>query len=294
MKKFSITQLLIPIDFSETSYLALEHAIFMARLFKAEIILLNVVEKNWENFSVLMPEIKVLEPSKLVDQLEQKLEEVADSIFEEHGIRCEALVTSGSICNEVVTIAADRDVSLIVMGTHGISGVEEFFLGSNAYKVVTRAQCPVMSVQAHAKKIGFSQIVLPIDNSDHSRQKVAQVAVLAKNYGSIINVIGILSENDDIVDENKLSIKINQIEAYFKAIDIVCNTKVVKGKNHAALTINYANELNADLIAIMTDQDDDGIFLSPYAQQIVNHSKIPVLSITPEEHPENIPWVHPY
>ena len=63
MKSFTIQKILIPIDFSETSLLAIEHAAFTAQLFKAELVLLHVVEKYWEKFSIITPELKVDVPN---------------------------------------------------------------------------------------------------------------------------------------------------------------------------------------------------------------------------------------
>ena len=57
-------------------------------------------------------------------------------------------------------------------------------------------------------------------------------------------------------------------------------------------TVNYCEKVGGDLIAIMTDQDAElsGFFLGPYALQVIHHSKVPVLSITPEGNPENAVW----
>lgn len=57
MKPFNVKKILIPIDFSETSLLAIEHAGFMAKLFKADLILLHVLEKNWEKFNIVEPQV---------------------------------------------------------------------------------------------------------------------------------------------------------------------------------------------------------------------------------------------
>lgn len=89
----------------------------------------------------------------------------------------------------------ETNSDIIILGTHGVSGFEEFFMGSNAFRVVTEAQCPVMSVQVHSTKVGFNDIVLPIDNSPASRQKVRFAVELAKHYDSKIHIAGILTLN---------------------------------------------------------------------------------------------------
>lgn len=294
MKKFEIKKILIPIDFSETSTLAISHGAFMAKLFKAQLLLLHVVEKNWNPFDIVVPELKVEAPSDLSQKIQNKLDELAEKTRAQYGANVITLSVDGNVCDEVVSAANENKVDVIVIGTHGASGFEELFVGSNTYKIVTLSETPVLSVQTHAKNIGFTNVVLPIDNSDHSRQKVNHAVVLAKHYACKINVLGLLEDEDDASEESKFKIKIDQVNAYLEKAGVVHTSKILKGKNQAKLTMEHAASVNADLILIMTDQEESGSFLSSYAQQVVNHSKIPVLSIQPEEHDENIPWVHPY
>ena len=293
MKAFDIKKILIPIDFSETSMLAIEHAGFTAQLFKAELVLLHVVEKHWEQFSIVAPELRVSPPSDLMNAIEKKLGEVATNIRSKYGVKSTSVSSTGNIFNEILSVSKEHNVDLVVMGTHGTSGVVEFFIGSNTFKMVTQSECPVVSVQAHSKKIGFKEILLPIDDSAHSRQKVNHAIVLAKYFASKIHILG-LADSDDETERKKFEIKLDQIEEYIKKCDLPYSRKTVDGKNQAKTTYDYAKAINADLIVIMTDQDENitGRLMGTYAQQIINHSKIPVMSIQPTL--SNVEWVHPY
>lgn len=294
MKAFNIQKILIPIDFSETSMLAIEHAGFIAQLFKAELVLLHVVEKHWEQFSVVAPELRITAPSELTNAIEKRLEETAADIRRKYGVKSIAVTSTGNIFNEILSISEEHNVDLVVMGTHGTSGVVEFFIGSNTYKMVTQSECPVISVQAQAKKLGFKEILVPIDDSSHSRQKVNHAVVLAKHFGSKIHILGLTDAEDDDLARKKFEIKLDQIEEYVKKCGLSFSRKTVEGKNQARVTYDYAKSVNADLIVIMTDQDEDltGRLMGTFAQQIINHSKIPVLTIRPKV--ANIPWIHPY
>lgn len=293
MKAFDIKKILIPIDFSETSMLAIEHAGFTAQLFKAELVLLHVVEKHWEQFSIVAPELRVSPPSDLMNAIEKKLGEVATNIRSKYGVKSTSVSSTGNIFNEILSVSKEHNVDLVVMGTHGTSGVVEFFIGSNTFKMVTQSECPVVSVQAHSKKIGFKEILLPIDDSAHSRQKVNHAIVLAKHFASKIHILG-LADSDDETERKKFEIKLDQIEEYIKKCDLPYSRKTVDGKNQAKTSYDYAKSINADLIVIMTDQDENitGRLMGTYAQQIINHSKIPVMSIQPTL--SNVEWVHPY
>lgn len=293
MKAFNIQKILIPIDFSETSMLAIEHAGFTAQLFKADLVLLHVVEKHWEQFSIIAPELRISQPSDLTNAIEKKLAEVAADILKKYGVKSTYVTSTGTIFNEILAVSKEHNVDLIVMGTHGTSGVVEFFIGSNTFKMVTQSECPIISVQSHAKKLGFKDILLPIDDSAHSRQKVNHAIVLAKHFASKIHILG-LDDGKDESGRKKFEIKLDQIEEYVKKCGLPCSRKTVDGKNQAKTTYDYAKSVNADLIVIMTDQDEaiTGRLMGTFAQQIINHSKIPVLTIQPKV--GDMPWVHPY
>ena len=283
MTTFDIKKILIPIDFSETSLLAIEHGAFMAQLFKAELVLLHVVENHYEKFSVIAPELRITPPSDLTNAIEKKLEETAADIRSKYGVKSTCVTSTGTIFSEILLISKEHKVDLIVMGTHGTSGVVEFFIGSNAFKMVTESACPVITVQSQAKKVGFKNILLPIDDSAHSRQKVNHAIVLAKHFASTIHILGLDDSNNDEASRSRFQIKLEQIETYIKKCEVPSTCKTVVGKNQAKVTYDYAKTANADLIVIMTDQDEDitGRFMGTFAQQIINHSKIPVMSIQP-------------
>ena len=283
MTTFDIKKILIPIDFSETSLLAIEHGGFMAQLFKAELVLLHVVENHYEKFSVIAPELRVTAPSDFTNAIEKRLEETAADIRGKYGVKSTCITSTGTIFSEILSISKEHNVDIVVMGTHGTSGFVEFFIGSNTFKMVTQSSCPVISVQAHSKKIGFKDILLPIDDSAHSRQKVNHAIALAKHFASKIHILGLDDTNNDETARKKFEIKLDQIEAYVKKCEIPCSRKTIEGKNQAKVTYDYAKSVNADLIVIMTDQDEDitGRFMGTFAQQIINHSKIPVMSIQP-------------
>ncbi len=295
MKPFKIQKILIPIDFSETSLLAIEHAAFAAELYKAELVLVHVVEKYWENFSIITPEIQVAVPDDFMNTIENKLEEVANGIRSKFGVKSECITASGNIFTEIMSISKEKEIDLIVMGTHGVSGFTEFFVGSNTYKVISQAKCPVLSVQVATNQHGYKDILLPIDNSIHSRQKVNHAIVLAKQFASKVHVLGLADTDAEDADIRILDMKLDQIMDYVKKCDILCDKKIIRGSNEAKVTLEYAKANSVDLIVIMTDQDESitGRLLGTYAQQIVNHSKIPVMSIQPVEGIVNA-WVNPY
>jgi nucleotide-binding universal stress UspA family protein len=295
MKRFHIRKILIPLDFSETSLLAMENGGYMASLFKADIILLHV---NRVNPGAYGPGDRPY-PVDLIKYQEvnakQKLNRLANKIGHQFDVEVETLFETGFVSSTIASVAERYAVDLIIMGTHGVSGFIERFIGSNAYRVVNEAICPVITIQTHTARKGFKDIVLPIDNSQYSLQKVKHAIGLANHYGSRIHILG-LTHSDDENKINRIRTKIIEVEesidknGLLTGLQIRSSKQIRQGVNYAKITMSYAEEIGADLIMIMTEWEENvtGIFIGPFARQIVNHSKIPVMSLRPEVKPELI------
>ena len=209
----------------------------------------------------------------------EELNAIGKKFSKKHNIAYNIEVKEGSVSKGIIATAQDCGADLIVMGTHGVSGFEEFFLGSNAYRVVTSSTVPVLTVQDHSDKMGFQNIVLPIDSSQHTRDKVSEAVALAEAMGSKIHIAQLVREDDDAAIMN---LKVKQIEEHLDNKSIAHQTTVINNDNIAEATLEFAKKVEGDLIVVMTDQENyTGFFVGEYAQQIVNHSKIPVLSVTP-------------
>lgn len=285
MKKFNVKKILLPTDFSETAGLAIKQGAYMASLFKAELVLLHVIKPNLMAFSSENTPISM--PIDIVKYQEetaaQKLSELAHGIRLEYPIKIEEVYETGFVCAAIVSVAQECNADLIIMGTHGASGFMEKFIGSNAYRVVNDATCPVITIQVQHTRKGFKDIVLPIDHSFYSSQKVNHAIEFAERYGSVIHILG-LSHTDDETEINTLKIKMDQVEAFIDRRGIENDRQISIGINYAKLTMAYAEQINADLIVIMTEWEEDltGLFIGPFARQIVNHSRITVMSIRPD------------
>jgi nucleotide-binding universal stress UspA family protein len=284
METVNIKNILIPLDFSETSLLALEHATFMARFYKADITLLHVIESAIFTSAITFHDTGNDLSSVIMEKANEKLIEFANKIQDAEGIKIQTKVLEGRIYKTIVEFANKSNTDIIVMGTHGVSGFREYIMGSNAYRIVAESDCPVLSVQTHNKKVGFTNIVLPIDDSLSSRQKVRYAANIASKYNAKIHIAALMTEEDSEF-KTTFKIKISQVEEYLKNYNINYDTKYIHGSNLADMTLKYATDIKSDLIIIMTDQNLDyefsGFMVSPFSQHIVNHSKIPVMSIKP-------------
>jgi len=285
-------KIIITTDFSETSLLAIKHGAFLAQFTKGEIFLLHIITKHWEKFNVFEPSISLDNVEKASSAVEKKLEELAVDIRNEYGVKITTVVNSGNPTTEIVKFAKEIDADLIVMGTHGYSAWEDLTIGSNALKVITKSPCPVLTMSQFASNLGYHKIILPIDTSEHSRHKVVLTIELAKQFTAQIFAIGLLS-SDEASKKPAMEVMLHQVLTAATKAGVACKTELHENvKNRAIETVNFCKKMDGDLISIMTDQDNEisGFFLGNYALQVIHHSKVPVLSIKPEEHPENVSY----
>ena len=136
----ALKRILVPTDFSETSDAALNYGFGLVQTFSAQLYLLHVPGKTGENFEADFP------MGQFEKMARERLELVA-SPEETKQLRPEYAMRIGVPADEIVRFASDRDIDLIVMGTHGRSGVTHMLMGSVAEKVVREAPCPVLMVR---------------------------------------------------------------------------------------------------------------------------------------------------
>lgn len=281
MKDYGIKRILVPVDFSETSETARTNAIILAKLLKADVFLICVIEHNWHHFSMIMGAQKT--PPTLADieiAVTKKLNDIQEKTSKKFGIKPKVFVASGHVHSEIISFSEKKKIDLIVMGTHGASGYNELFMGSIAQKVVTLSEVPVLTMQKKCNSPEFKNILIPIDNSMHSREKVNIAIILGKLFGSTMHILG-LPDSKDKLALNKFNTKINSVEEILSSSKLPRKTTTVHGANLAKSALNYAAKNKCDLIIINIGHESNisGIFMGAFHQQIVNHSKIPVLSI---------------
>ena len=248
MNKVKTNKILIPVDFSKTSLYAVKYAAFTAKLTKGEVILLHV-QKESELIDLILPALKLKNANVITEFLEEKLEKLAGEIKKKYGIKVTPIVSMGNIASEIVSISKETKAGLVVMGTHGKDSTNDFFLGSNAYRVLTKSGIPVMTVQKGADKLGFSKIVLPIDMTTHSRQKVDSAIYLATKFASHIHVLGLLEESEK-ADKPSMETIIGQIKKLGAKKNIGVTGEIKISKNHAKTTIDCSKKMKADLLVI--------------------------------------------
>jgi nucleotide-binding universal stress UspA family protein len=281
MNENGIKRILLPVDFSETSDIATTNAVILAKQLKAEVFLLSVIEPNWHPFASVMETLAT--PITLIDienAVTKKINELQEKLSKKLCVKTKVIITKGRVHSEILSYAEKKKIDLIVMGTHGVSGYNDLFIGSITKRVVTLSTIPVLTMQKRCNKPDFKNILIPIDNSMHSREKVNMAIIFAKLFNATIHIIA-RPDSKDPVEINKFSTKIRSVEDHLSSANIPYLTTRVQSENLAQSAIDYAAKNKIDLIIINTGHESKitGFLLGAFAQQLVNHSKIPVLSI---------------
>ena len=280
-QKFEVSRILFPTDFSETANKAEDHVVNLAKVMGSGVTIVHVFESS--SYGSIFGGSSSSD-DEVLQSIKEKVNSKASDLSSKHGIEIDVVFGTGRIYDQIVNVAQDVEADLIMMGTHGISGFAEFFAGSNAFKVVTQSPCPVVTIQEARDSIGFQNIVLPMDSTPESRQKVVHAISIAKAFGSTIHIANLLSD-DTPEARHVFGIKEKQIIEVLEREEIPYSTTTLSGDNLATMTMNHAESKKADLIIMMTEQEYNmtGFLMGQFAQQIVNHSKIPVMSVSPED-----------
>lgn len=280
--KLDIRKILVPVDFSETSDQATEHAAWLAATTRSELILVHVVPMSQYYIdspgSLMIP----VDTEAAQTEAEANLQIAVRDVHSKYNVAARTRILRGKISTELVDLAKEENADLIMMGTHGAKGLEEILIGSNAQHLVSLAPCPVITFQKEKRKPGFSNIVLPIDRSRHSREKVGVALNIALLCNSKIHIVGLLDSNDD-GEYEKLQVVLDQVTQAVDRAGISYTRHTVKGDNIAVEAMKYADQIHADLILILTEDESvlGRLDLGPLSRHIVNHSPIPVLSMNP-------------
>ena len=279
-RSFHVSKLLVPYDYSESAAIGLEHAVIFAKSFNAEIFLLHISEAS--TFQNSLTHLFSSVEKKAEETSKEKLDEIAQRISNESGIKVTVMTEVGKTYKMISTVAASIEADLIFMGTHGSSG-SGYSIGSNTTKVVQESNCPVIAIQNHAEKSSYDTIILPLDDTPESRQKVPFAMEIARKYNAKVVVVGLLESNNDDYTR-KFYLKINQVQDYLAEHGCDSVSAVYQGdlfKN----TIKACEEHNGDLLVIMTEQEPGitGLLMGTYANKVINGSRIPVMTIRPAE-----------
>jgi len=290
MKDF-YNSILVPTDFSEQSLIALEQTYNLAYLNNVNITLLHVIPENTGvSFIPFFSKVQSkLMTKQYQDECMAKLSKIIEKAAKKTKVTIRPLLETGKVYEKIIEVSELIFAKYISLGVNSMAldSKKRSYLGSNTLRVLKEARCPVLTIRGKNFRNGCNTIVLPLDLTKETKTKVQKAIELAKYYDATIKVFSALLTDDTVV-VNKLTEQIQDVQKYIFERNVVCSAELrngIKGKDTlVSLILNYANEVEADLLMIMTQQENDWVeyFVGSTAQAIISQSNIPVMSLSPQ------------
>ncbi len=271
--------ILVPTDFSEPANNALDVAVQLSKLLEGRVILLNIIEpiKSYVAATDGMY-IDASVEQKYIEYLKENAHEQMKALLSEYkGVDIQTHVSLGTIFSAIEEQVASNNVELIVMGTMGVSGLDEVLIGSNTEKVVRTARCPVLTLREKTNLEGLQNLLFATSFEKSQKPILEEVIKLQKLlkmhlYLLYVNVPNNFSTQHEATRKKDEFIKDIVLENY--------SFHIYNELNEENGIIYFSEDMKIDLIAVATHQRTGLAHLisGSIAEDIVNHSKRPVLT----------------
>ncbi len=255
--------IIVPWDFSDMSWFALNNALIYAKATGEEILLLHVANND-----------------KDIDEVSGKLFEVADSMSKKSELQIEYMVETGNILKTITQVANDNNAGFVIMGTHGIVGMQRF-TGSLALKVINGTNQPFVVVQANPVSSTIKTIAFPVGKT-YSRHRLKQAKEMRKYFD--LRYVLIMPEyvlNKNM--EERILKNLEYSKKYMLKHNIRHEISYVKGTDSCINAVmKYIEDSDVDIIMMEITGNNsiqDYVLGTEEQQLITNRRKVPVMCI---------------
>ncbi|KAA3649519.1 MAG: universal stress protein [Bacteroidetes bacterium] len=262
-------RVMVPTDFTEQAEAAVSHAAMVAKSFNGEVLLLHVISSD-----------------KAQEAAEEKLKQIATDSTNMYNVPVNYEIRKGSIFDQIPEVATEKDVMLIVMGTHGVKGIQRL-TGSYALKVIGHSKVPFIVVQTKKSSGEIKDIVLPIKFSQETKSKLSITASIAKHFGAVVHIFT-SNETDEFI-RTKVTRELTFAKHYFDERGVKYEVEVApENGNFIPQLIDYANDIDADMLAIVNSTGDGGFLPDLFkgsgeVDVISNKYGLPVIVMNPSQ-----------
>jgi nucleotide-binding universal stress UspA family protein len=276
-------KIVVPLDFHEQSMIALDQTRSIARFMDAEIIILYIIEST-DIISAMFR--KNDEEEKIYREARTKLEELAAATSEKFQLPVSVRIEKGKVYEKILKVSQEVNARFIIMGKNDADSGFQRFVGSNTTLVISNATCPVITIKGKEHNLGVKNIVLPLNLTKKTREKVFNAISFGLHYNSAIWMVSVLTGGVSIM-RSRIYAKMKKAKSMIEENGVPCNIKLFKKSDTPdyEVVIKYALDIDADLIMIMTHQESNwrDHYIGTFAHEIINRSDIPVMTMTPSE-----------
>ncbi len=269
--------ILVPTDFSDQAEKALKVAAQLARKFEGEIYLLHMLEL----------------PLQLIDPVQGSSHNLPEAIFFMKlahqrfttirkkpylkGLKVHETVEFHRAFDGIMEIGKEKNCDLIVMGSHGVSGFQEMFIGSNTEKVVRHSEIPVLVIKNEIPEFNIKNFIFATDGNAEHKHTLKKALNFAGTIGAKLHLLFVNTPNNFMTSEEahqRMTAFLDDTATENLEIHIYNDISVEKGILH------FAEKMNAGLIGIST-HGRKGLahfFNGSISEDLVNHSNRPVVT----------------
>jgi nucleotide-binding universal stress UspA family protein len=269
-------RILVPTDFSKHAEYALRVAAQIAKANNSEIMLLHMLELPHQGSDAIAGGSAIPEIMFFKNKAIERLEELMDADFLE-GIEVSEIIQFEKAFDGILAVSKKNDIDFIVMGSHGASGFQELFIGSNTEKVVRYSDVPVLVIKNETPDFNASKFVFASDFSDEIKAPFAKLVALANTFNSHLDLVMINTPNSFKPTHVAESI----MAEFIKGFNLTnYSTHIYNDVNVEKGILNFANTVDANLIGMCTHGRTgfSHFFNGSISEDLVNHAVRPVVT----------------
>lgn len=271
--------MLVPVDYSDKSVFGLKYAVKLNKVLNGRITFLNVikgVDPIWSEFFTDVEREVLLK--KLQDHLRNFVLKNAD--INESQFDC--IIAKGKLCDTIMQTAEQQKVSAIIMGTSRADNIKKMIIGTNALRIVSEAKCPVITIKSEPSEAEIKRLILPLDISKETREKVVDTVDIAKKFDAEILVVSAYTFDDELI-YTKLRQQQAQVVKYITDHGVKCSGHLFRTDSQEDGVLDFIDENKGDMVIITTHQQLEIVtsFVGSFAKSIISKSKVPVMSVVP-------------
>lgn len=276
-------KILVPTDFSDHAEYALKVAAQIARKNNGEIYLLHMLElphlasdgigeSNAVGSNAALPEVMFF-----MEKTRERFNEVISQPYLE-GITVVEAIQFEKAFDGIIAHSKKHDIDLVVMGSHGASGFQEMFIGSNTEKVVRTSNVPVLVIKKEEGEFNPQKFVFASDFSDEIKKPFEKAVYFANSFGVHMHLV-LVNTPSDFKSTHAAEKRMHDFASQF-SITNGYTSHVYNDVNVEKGVLHFANSVNADLIGMST-HGRHGLahfFNGSISEDLVNHSVRPVVT----------------
>ncbi len=282
--------ILVPTDFSETANYALEVAVQLVKKYGAKLILLHMLEipEHLLPTEQLSNDVASNQntsqgdiPSAIFYMMltKKRFKEMSELPFMQ-GVAYEEQIQNHQNFKGIVDSAHKFNADIIVMGSHGSSGLREVFVGSNTEKVVRTSDIPVLVIKSRNENFDVKNFVFATNWEEENKEAFVNASNLCQKFGAKMHLLYVNTSGSDFLTSNQISDKFETLLKETKISPENISTNSYSDKSVEEGILKFSKETNADLIGVPTHgrRGLAHFFNHSIGEEVANHAEIPVIT----------------